>query len=123
MYVDLTAYRQSVLDAADKKAEQGGALVYNYVFAMEFPTMGGWLPWHCSEIQYVFHNLDIVDLPYGGPSEEEEQISDIMCDAWVSFVKTGDPNHDGMTEWPAYSTEDGATMIFDVECSIVNHHD
>ena len=123
LYVDLTAYRQIVLDAANKKAEQGGAPVYNYVFAMEFPTMGGWLPWHCSDIAYVFHNLDIVDLPYGGPSEEEEKLSDIMCDAWVSFARTGDPNHEGMIEWPAYTTEEGAAMIFDAESSIGNHHD
>lgn len=53
------------VDAANTKAEQGVAPVYNYVFAMEFPTMGGWLSWHYSEIPYVFYNPDIVVLPYG----------------------------------------------------------
>lgn len=46
-----------------------------------------------------------------------------MCDAWVSFARTGDPNHEGMIELPAYTTEEGAAIIFDAECSIVNHHD
>lgn len=43
--------------------------------------------------------------------------------AWVSFARTGDTNHEDMVERQAYTTEDGAAMIFDAACSIGNHHD
>jgi len=39
-------------------------------------------------------------------------LSDAMMDAWIRFIRTGDPNHTGMTLWPAYETERRATRIF-----------
>lgn len=121
-YYDINAYRLGILDVINAKAAQGGANVYNYVFALEFPTMGGWLPWHCSDIPFVFHNVEKVKATFS-MEQKVLDMQDMMCDAWINFAKTGDPNHDGMIEWPAYTNEDGAAMIFDAESSIGNHHD
>ncbi len=120
-YVDLTNYRGIVLDVADARAAQG-APTYNYVFALEYPTMGGWLPWHCSELPLVFHNLDTVRLPFGGPNEATLRVQEEIFGAWMAFAKTGDPNHDDLVEWPQYN-EDGAAMIFEEESFIGYHHD
>ena len=31
---------------------------------------------------------------------------------WANFAKTGNPNGAGLPEWPAYSAENDAIMIF-----------
>ena len=57
--------------------------------------------WHSSEMWYTFDSLKP-----GLPSVREwadydYQLADIMCDAWVSFIKTGDPNNETLpVEWP-----------------------
>jgi len=50
-------------------------------------------------------------------------LSDAMQDAWISFVRTGDPNHKGLPEWPAYEPAHRATMIFDTKSKAVNDPD
>ena len=77
---------------------------------------------HCSEIPFVFHNVEKVALTFS-TDQVVLDMQDMVCDAWVSFAKTGDPNHTGMIEWPAYTNEEGATMIFEAESYIGNHHD
>lgn len=46
-----------------------------------------------------------------------------MSQAWISFAKSGDPNHAGLPQWPEYTPDNGASMIFDQECQVKNHHD
>ena len=122
-FVDVNSYRAWVKNVLPRKAAQeGGAPVYNYVFAYELPTMGGWLPYHCSELPFVWHNIDSERLTVG-TDPETYALSDLMSDAWIAFAKTGNPNHEGMIEWPQWTLEDGATMIFDRECTIGHNHD
>ena len=122
-FVDVNTYRAWVKAVLPKKAAQEGtAPIYNYVFAYELPNMGGWLPFHCSELPFVWHNVDSEKLTVG-TVPETYALSDLMSDAWISFAKTGDPNHEGMIEWPQWTLEDGATMIFDTECTIGHNHD
>jgi para-nitrobenzyl esterase len=46
-----------------------------------------------------------------------------MSQAWLHFAKTGNPNHSGLPKWEPYNETNGATMFFDNECTIQNHHD
>lgn len=41
-------------------------------------------------------------------------------DAWISFAKTGNPNHSSIPEWPSYSIENRTTMFFGKKCKAVN---
>jgi para-nitrobenzyl esterase len=51
-------------------------------------------------------------------------MADKMSSAWINFVKTANPNVEGvLPEWETYTAENGATMYFDTECRIVNNHD
>jgi len=121
-FVDVTSYRSWELPVMQAKAAQGGAPVWNYIFAYDFPTLGGWLPWHCSEIGFVFHNIDMIPLTVG-TAEEGYKLEEEMSKAWISFAHTGDPNHDGLIEWPAYTNEEGAAMIFCGNSYVGYHHD
>lgn len=121
-FVDAFMYRPSVKSVVEMKAAQGGAPVYNYMFIYEFPTMGGWLPYHCAELPFVWHNLESEKLTVG-TEPEAYALADMMCDAWTSFARTGDPNHEGMPQWPAWTPEEGAVMMFDAESYVAYHHD
>lgn len=117
-----SSFRGLAIDVAEKKAAQGGAPVYNYLFALEIPTMGGWLSWHCADIPFAFHNIELVKTTFS----LEPQIlamQEAYCSAYVNFAKTGDPNNENLPEWPAYTEEGGETMILDEESFVGYHHD
>jgi carboxylesterase type B len=65
---------------------------------------------HGYELPFVFDN---VHEPVLHPSESRQQLADRMSGAWVAFARHGDPNHDGMAEWPPYDLDARPTMIFD----------
>jgi para-nitrobenzyl esterase len=44
-----------------------------------------------------------------------------MSKAWVSFARTGNPNHSGLDHWPSYTKETRATMYFDAPCAARNN--
>ncbi|OGO19634.1 MAG: hypothetical protein A2Z15_06450 [Chloroflexi bacterium RBG_16_50_11] len=37
-------------------------------------------------------------------AEEDWLVSDAMCKMWATFARTGDPNIEGLVEWPVYKT-------------------
>jgi para-nitrobenzyl esterase len=39
----------------------------------------------------------------------------------VNFARTGNPNHDGLPHWPAYTSEQRATMYLDAPCAVRNN--
>ncbi len=48
-----------------------------------------------------------------GGGAQARTLAATMCDAWVQFARTGDPNHERLPHWPAFSAETIPTMIFD----------
>ena len=79
-----------------------------------------------------FHGLDIplafntVDLraDWTGNTKEAWEMADIMSSAWINFIKTGNPNVEGVLPvWEPYTSGNGATMFFDDECMILSNHD
>jgi para-nitrobenzyl esterase len=74
---------------------------------------------HGLEIGFVFNrffNIDIPTLPK--KTEETESLSLNMVDSWVSFAKTGDPNHKDIPKWPSYDIKNRSTIVFDKEIKI-----
>ncbi|MGN0662326.1 MAG: carboxylesterase family protein [Faecalibacterium sp.] len=96
--------------------------VYRYMFSYEFPVVGGLLPWHCSDLPFVFGNVSKHGVA-NGATKEGHKLETIMLKAWAAFAHNGDPNHPGMIDWPQYTNENGAAMIFDKTCRIGYHHD
>ena len=39
-------------------------------------------------------------------------LSDTMSLAWTNFARTGNPNHKGVPNWPAFEAQKQAMMIF-----------
>jgi len=46
-----------------------------------------------------------------------------MSSYWINFVKTGNPNGAGLPNWEPYTSDNGATMIFDNQVGLKHHHD
>jgi para-nitrobenzyl esterase len=121
-FVD-TRFRPGAIRDLDLKAKQAGAPVYSYMFAFESPVLDGVaMAWHCSELPYVFANADLVKTATGGGADALA-LSDKMSEAWVNFARNGKPAAKGLPEWPAYTSDSGATMIFDVQSRVASHPD
>ncbi len=118
-----TAVRTIALKQAAVKSEQGGAPVYVCLFEWQSPVNDGSLgAAHGMELPFTFDNIAMAR-PMTGGGEDAYALADKISSAWISFVKTGDPNHGGMPDWPPYTAEGGATMIFDNQVEVRDHHD
>jgi para-nitrobenzyl esterase len=116
--ISTASFRQAAVDQATRKAAQGGAPAYLYLFAWRTPMLDG-RPgaFHSSEIAFVFDNADrCVNLTGGRP--EALELSTNMSRAWVQFARHGDPSHPGLPAWPAVSPGKLATMVFDTRCRV-----
>ena len=118
----LIANRKNVIATADAKYAQG-APVYLAWFDYNAPLFGGRIrAFHCADISYWFKNTDLMVTHTGGGAEPRG-VSDQMSAALLAFMRTGNPNCPEIPEWPAYTPEEAATMIFDVESKVVNGPD
>jgi para-nitrobenzyl esterase len=104
----------------DRKFEQGQAPIYVYSFAWRTPAMGGKLgaP-HTVEIPFVFDNTDVPKYMTTG-SAAEKALAAQTSEAWIQFARSANPNHKGLPDWPAYTSKDRSTMVFDTTCKTVN---
>lgn len=123
-YLDLDiSFRANTIRHANQKAVAGAAPVYAYLFNWASPVNDGiYKSMHCMELPFVFDNIGRCEEMTGG-SKEAHALADKMSRAWISFARTGNPNHKGLPNWPTYSAQNGATMLFDNTCEVKNHHD
>jgi para-nitrobenzyl esterase len=116
---DNSPLRLSSHAIAERKAAQGSAPVYTYLFKWRSPVNGGKLrSMHCMEIPFVFDHVDNCTF-MNGHGADRYALAGTMAKAWVSFARTGNPNHAGLAEWPAFEGTRRSTMVFDSECRAV----
>jgi para-nitrobenzyl esterase len=112
--------RQSAITQAERKAAQGAAPVYMYLYAWHTPALGGKIgTFHSSEIAFVFDNARLCS-NYSGGTPDGLALSSNMGEAWANFARTGKPGHSGLPAWPAYDSKVRATMVFDGLCRVQN---
>ena len=97
---------------AGLQAKRGKAKVYYYYFEQKPPYPAGsrfaevkGVP-HGAEIPFVFGHVS--PAVASGPSDiawrlQDQALSDQVVSYWTNFVKTGDPNGQGLPRWPAFS--------------------
>jgi len=73
---------------------------------------------HGAEIVYVIGNFHLASFI---PEPEDKELTETMSSYWVNFAMTGDPNSEGLPEWPAYDVESEAFMEFGDTIRLGNH--
>lgn len=106
------ASRANYTNVLNMRLEAGATKNYDFVVSYESPLDGGVCLWHCGEIPFVFHNVELVDGAYGG-SQDAYTLEEVMSSAWVNFAYNGDPNGENVPQWSTYTEDNLATMIFD----------
>jgi len=120
IYFLITAFPTAAITQAERKAAQGKAPVYMYLFAWETPVEGGkrHSP-HTVELPFVFNNVEEQPEEVGnGP--ELQPLADKVSGAWAAFAHTGNPSAAGTPKWLAYTAVERATMIINNEWKLVN---
>jgi para-nitrobenzyl esterase len=64
---------------------------------------------HTDDIAFVLQTLDN-EADLSVISDKDREISALMSAYWVQFAKTGNPNLDGLPEWPVYDSIDGQIL-------------
>src|SRR5579885_1839750 len=112
--------RMNSITLAERKVAQHAAPVYMYLFTWETSVLNGRLKsCHALEIPFVFDNLAVAG-SFTGDDSRRFQLAEKMSEAWMTFARTGVPGAQNLPAWPAYTTEERATMIFDLDCHVVN---
>ena len=77
---------------------------------------------HGSEIAYVFNNLNA---RWGADTatSTDKQVARMMNAYWANFAKTGDPNGDGLPEWPVYDPQKNEILEFRLDGTAVGAPD
>ena len=114
-------FRYASKDFIAKKSVHKEAPVYSYMFNYEFPYEGGKLAWHCSEIPFVFHNIDRI--PICNVPGETDRLQERICGAWINFARYGNPSVPSLPQWPACEPGKEAIMIFDNICEVKDNYD
>jgi len=120
LYATIAAapFRLPACEQASRKSALGRAPAYSYIYAWRTPVLDG-RPgsFHGAEIAFTFDNAELCD-HYSGGSAEAIVLSRQVSTAWVSFARTGNPNHADLPHWPKYTSEHRATMQLDRQCEV-----
>lgn len=123
MDIDLRFRPGAIYQANIKSGLEGGAPVYSYLFNWHSPVMNGkYKALHCMELAFVFDNIDRCE-NMTGATRSAHSLAHKVSQAWINFARHGNPNHEDLPRWPAYTEANGTNMFFDNTCSIRSHHD
>ena len=79
---------------------------------------------HAAEIPYVFGNLSSPGPMNSRPiTDEDKALHKLISSYRINFAKTGDPNGEGLPEWPAFDEKENLVMYIDGETGARIHPD
>jgi para-nitrobenzyl esterase len=118
----VSSNRESVVTLADAKVTQPSPVFVAW-FAWQPPIFDGLIgAFHCVDISFWFYNTDLMFTHTGGGARPRA-LSTKMASSLLQFMKTGDPNGKGLTEWPKYTSARGETLVLNDVCQARNDPD
>lgn len=89
--------------------QAAGIPSYEYLFVRKNGSLGDW---HSGEQVYFYGNIPEKSGLY---NEADRKLSETMQQYFVRFIRTGDPNGEGLPEWPANTGAEGRLLVLDEE--------
>jgi len=111
--------RLRAITQAERKAAQGGAGVWMYIWEWATPGFDGKLGavhGHDVDASFNLYRNGIC----GSGRKEGRVMCTRLASSWIAFAKTGNPDNDAIPHWPAYETTKRATMTFDTNTRVVD---
>jgi para-nitrobenzyl esterase len=96
----------SLMLAAGARDSNRSAFVYYFDRVRLGPEAAAIGAYHGAEIPYVFNTHD----EWLPTADRDSEISRAMMRYWVSFARTGNPNTDGLPEWPLFSVSGAESL-------------
>lgn len=98
---------------------------WSYLFNLDQPIDGGNTPWHCCDIPYVFHNVDLVEYPHGAGLDPglAEKIQEQAFRSVMAFASAGDPANAAIPAWAPCEPGKERTLILDAATRVRENHD
>ncbi|HUE87023.1 MAG TPA: carboxylesterase family protein [Vicinamibacterales bacterium] len=99
------------------------AFLYYFTHTPPHPRAAELKAFHASEIPYVFNVVPSSDPREAGYAytDVDRGLADAMSAYWVNFITTGNPNGNGLPEWPAYSLATEPYLEFGATIRTGNH--
>lgn len=120
-----TAFAWPTYAWANLQKKTGKSKVYMYYFDVLSPFCWGGPKTvargagHAMDISYVFNTSIMAEPVNDNRPAAEKAISEKMSKYWINFVKTGNPNGDGLLTWPEYDQNKASVMYFNTEFKII----
>jgi para-nitrobenzyl esterase len=95
---------------------------YNYLFTWQTSIYDGMFgSCHALELPFVFNSFKDPGMKaLVGNASNTENLCERMMDAWLSFARDGNPNHDRIPHWPTYEEKNRSTLVLGNEIKIAN---
>jgi para-nitrobenzyl esterase len=111
--------RLRAITQAERKAAQGGAGVWMYLWQWATPGFDakfGAVHGHDVDASFNLYRNGIC----GTGRKEGRLMCTRLASTWITFAKTGNPDNEHIPHWPTYDGTTRATMIFDTDTKVVN---
>ena len=93
---------------AREQSKQGKGKVFSYYYNNHAPQAEGSGSWKRCALPFPDAGTR------GAPAKQEDlALSDTISSFDVNFAKTGDPNGQGLPQWPAFTDQNQQVMVFD----------
>jgi len=110
------SFRIPAVRLAEARQDQPGK-TFMYLFAWD-SRVGHLKATHALEIPFVFDNLNAAGVQaFIGPGDTPQGVADVMHQAWIDFIRDGNPG------WTEYDLEQRCSMRFDTESILVDDPD
>jgi para-nitrobenzyl esterase len=120
LYVAVTTdlwARIPAITIAEQRVARGQAPVFMYLFEWHTPHYAGGLrATHGLDVPFALDNIAAASLTGGGA--DAVALAHAMSEAWLAFIRTGNPSHLGAGSWPPYSVDSRSTMVFGNTCRV-----